>query len=168
MTNPEVQRSEPFKMVGTVRRALWVYAGPFTIGVVLTYICFAMLRQTGQYLWMSLIVLLFIYVFRDLVQWLIGGVRTLELDSEGLTLTRIGNPSPVRVKSEEIAAVFVTKSFDRITVRVMLSGSRVSSTLGIRRYSGPRIRITVEPFDRKEFAEFAERIKNLRRTVPQQ
>ncbi|HTP12273.1 MAG TPA: hypothetical protein VMM37_01545 [Bacteroidota bacterium] len=168
MKNPEEYQSEPFTIVGSVGRALWVYAGPFTIGVVLTYIFFAMFRQSGQYLWLSLIVLLFVYVFWDLVQWLIGGVRTVELDSGGLTVTRVGSTAPVRVRADEITAVYVTKSFDRITVRVMLRGSSVTSTLGIRRYSGPRIRITVEPFDRKEFAEFAERIKNLRRAAPQE
>ncbi len=168
MKNPEEQQSESYRMVGTVGRALWVYAGPFTIGAVLTYILVAMIRQTGQYFWLLLIVLLFIVVFRDLVLWLVRGVRTVELDSKGVTLTRAGNSSPVRVNSDEISAVFVTKSFDRTTVRILLTGSRVTSTLGIRRYSGPHVRLSVEPFDRKEFAEFAERIKNLRRTVPQQ
>jgi hypothetical protein len=154
-------------MVGSVKRALWVYAGPFTIGVVLTYLLVAMLRQTGHYLLLLLLIPLYVYVFWDLVLWLRRGIRAVEMDSTGLSITRAGGQSPVRIDSHQITAVYVSKSLDRITVNILLQGSRVTMFFGFRKYSGPRVRITVEPFDRKEFSEFARRVKDLRRTVQQ-
>jgi hypothetical protein len=168
MTNSTEEYPESFKMVGSVKRALWVYAGPFTIGVVLTYIFVAMLKGTGHYLLLLWLIPLYVYVFWDLVLWLMRGVRAVEMDSTGLSITRAGNQSPVRINSNQITAVYVSRSLDRTTVNILLQGSRVTTFLSFRRYSGPRVRMTVEPFDRKEFSEFTRRVKNLRRTVQQQ
>jgi len=62
-TDPVDEHSGSFRMKGTVKRALWVYAGPFTVGAVLTYIFVAMLRETGHYLLLLWLVPLYVYVF---------------------------------------------------------------------------------------------------------
>jgi hypothetical protein len=155
-------------MEGSVKRVLWVYTGPFVIGVVLTYIFVAMLRGTTHYFLLLLLIPLYVYVFWDMVLWLMRGVRSVELDAGGMIITRARNQIPVRINSDQITAVYVSKSLDRSTVNVLLQGCRVTTVLGFRWYSGPRVRLTVEPFDRQEFSEFARRVSDLRGTTGQQ
>lgn len=168
MTDSTDARSGSLRMVGTVKRALWVYAGPFTIGVVLTYIYVVMVLRTGHLILFLLLIPLYVYAFADLILWLRSGIRIVEMDATGITLYRQSDQTPKRIDTNQITAVHVSRSLDRITVNILLRGASVTTFLGLKRYSGPRIRITVEPFDRKEFADFARRIANFGRTVEKQ
>ena len=165
MTNSREDYTGSFKMEGTVRRALWVYAGPFSIGLVLTYMYAAMALRTGHLLLLWLPLPLYAYVFADLALWLIRGIRRVEIDPSGINLHRTTKHPAIHLDPGQITGVYVSRSLDRTTVNILLRGANVTTFLGFRRYSGPRIRITVEPFDRKEFSEFARRMTSMRRTA---
>ncbi len=168
MTNSTEEYSDSFRMVGTAKRALWVYAGPFCIGLVLTYMYAAMALRTGHLMLLWLPVPLYAYIFADLVLWLVRGVRLVELDPTGINLYRNRKQSPIHVDPNQITGVYVSRSLDRTTVNILLRGASVATFLGFRKYSGPRIRMTIEPFDRKEFSEFARRMTDFRRIAEKQ
>jgi hypothetical protein len=157
--------SDVFRMEGTLNRFLLVYSGAFIIGVVLTYIYVRMLIGTGYLILTILAVPLFAYVFGDLFVWMKRGVRSVEVDSSGLTIHRMNTQSPSRVEADEVTGVYVSKFLDRTTVNIVLRGGTVKRFMGIKRYSGPRIRMTNEPYDRAQFLDFVRRVTTLRRVV---
>jgi len=160
MTQPE-----SFRMEGSLKRYLLVYSGAIVIGVILTYIYVMMLVRTGHLILLILAIPLFAYVFNDLLLWLRKGVRAVELDSSGMTVYRKNAQAPERIKSDQLTGVYVSRFLDRTTVNIVLRGGTVRRFLGIRRYSGPRIRMTNEPYDRAQFPDFIRRVMSLRRIV---
>lgn len=159
---------ESFRMVGSLRRALLVYAPPFFMGLILIYFFLATPLNAGHLLPLLLLIPVYVLAFADLILWLWRGVRIVELDSTGLNLRRVRSLRPMRIDSNQITGVYVTRSLDRTTVHILLRGASMKRFLGINMYSGPRIRMTIEPFDRKEFSEFARRMKDFRRIAEKQ
>jgi hypothetical protein len=155
--------SEVFRMDGTLKRLLLVYSGAFVIGAVLTYIYVIMLVKMGHLILLILAVPLYIYVFSDLFLWMRKGVRSVEIDSSGLIVYRMNAQTPDRLEADQVTGVYVSRFLDRTTINIVLRGGTVKSFLGIKRYSGPRIRMTNEPYDRAQFLEFTRRVTNLRR-----
>jgi hypothetical protein len=163
MTQPET-----LKMEGSLKRYLLIYSGSFVIGAILTYIFATMLMRTGHLIYLLLVLPLFAYVFNDLLLWLRRGVRSVELDASGLTIHQRKAGTATRVQADQITGVYVSRFLDRTTVNIVLKGGTVKTFLGIRRYSGPRIRMTNEPFDRVQFLDFVRRATNLRRVSQSQ
>jgi hypothetical protein len=163
MTQPEI-----LKMEGSLKRYLLIYSGAFVLGAILTYIFAMMLMRTGHLIYLLLVLPLFAYVFNDLVLWLRKGVRSAELDTSGLTIHQRNAAAPTRIEADQITGIYVSRFLDRTTVNIVLKGGTVKTFLGIRRYSGPRIRMTNEPYDRAQFLDFVRRATNLRRVAQTQ
>jgi len=151
-------------MEGSLKRFLTTYAGAFAIGVVLTYLFLTLLIRAGHPVYVLVVLPLFFYVFMDLVVWLNRGVRSIEVTPGGLTARLARQAQSMRVERNEISGVYVSRFLDRTTVTILLRGATVRTLLGMRQYSGPRIRLTNEPFDRREFQEFVRRATKLRQT----
>lgn len=158
MTQPDT-----FKMEGTLKRFLLLYSGAFIIGAFLTYVYVIMLMRIGHMILLILALPLYVYVFSDLLLWVRSGVRSVEVDSSGLTIHRSNDRSPARIQADQITGVYVSRFLDRTTVHIVLRGGTAKVYLGIRLYSGPCIRMTNESFDRAQFLDFVRRVTNLRR-----
>lgn len=153
-------------MEGTPRRYLIAYAGAFLIGVVMTYVYALMLARTGHLVYVIVVVPLFAYVFSDLLIWLRRGVRTVEMDSTGFSVRLVRDQQPTHIDANQVTGVYVSRFLDRTTVNILLRGATVRRFLGIRRYTGPRIRLTNEPFDNAQFRDFLRRVTKLRHPAP--
>jgi hypothetical protein len=153
-----------FRMEGSLRRYLLIYTVPFLIGIVLTYFYATTVITTGHPWFLLLVIPLYAYVFADVFVWIRRGIRSVEMDALGMKVFRSGDPSGTVVEADQMTGVYVSRFLDRTTVNILLRGAAVKRVLGIRRYSGPRIRMTNEPFDRSQFSEFIQKVSKLRRT----
>jgi len=155
---------DTFKMEASLKRFLITYSGAFTIGVVLTFVFANILMKSRHLIFVLVVVPLFAYVFNDLFSWLRRGVRSLEMDSTGLKIHFVRKPEATRIEASDVTAVYSSRFLDRTTVNILLKGATARRFLGIRVYSGPRIRMTNDPFDKSQFHDFVRRITNLRHT----
>ncbi len=162
---PNSTSASTFTMRGTLKKLLPDYLSAFIIGAILTYVYVTLLIRTGHLILLVLAVPLYVYVFSDLFLWLRNGIRAVEVDSLGLTIHRPHDRAPMRIQADQITGVFVSRFLDRTTIMIMLDGGTVKRFMGMKRYSGPRIRITNEPFDRVQFLDFVRRVTNLRRVA---
>jgi hypothetical protein len=160
---PNSTSPKTFTMQSTLKRLLPDYSSAFVIGAILTYIYVILLIRTGHLILLILAVPLYVYIFSDLFIWLRNGIRAVEVDSLGLTIHRPHDRAPVRIQADQITGVFVSRFLDRTTIIIVLDGGTVKRFMGMKRYSGPRIRMTNEPFDRVQFLDFVRRVTNLRR-----
>ena len=160
-----VAQQDTFKMEGTLKRFLMVYSGAFFIGVVLLYIFVIMLIRTEHLILLVYAVPLYAYAFGDLFIWMRNGIRSVVLDSSGLTIARPHDQTPVHVEADQITGVYVSKFIDRTTIHLVLRGGTVRTFLGFRLYSGPNIRITNEPYDKVQFLEFTRQVRTLGRVA---
>jgi len=163
MDEANVVGADKFTMEGALKRFLVTYAGAIAIGIVLTYLYVMMLVRTGHLVMVLLVVPLYAYIFADMVLWMRKGIRSVEVDSSGLTIHRINDGTPARIEADQITGVYVSRFLDRTTVNIVLKGGTVKTFLSIRRYTGPRIRMTNEPYDHNQFVDFVKRVTTLRR-----
>ena len=162
---PNTTQPDTFTMVGTLKRFLLINSGAFVIGAVLTYIYVIMLIRTGHLILLILAVPLYIYTFSDLLLWVRNGVQSIEIDPSGLTILRRNDRTSARIEANQIADVYVSRFLDRTTIQIVLRGCTVKRIMGLKRYSGPHIRMTNEPYDKVQFLEFTRQVKTLRRVA---
>jgi hypothetical protein len=167
MESTAVSESQ-FRMEGSLKRILIVYAGAFFLGLVFLYFYVTIMMRVGNYTTLILVIPLYAYVFRDLVVWMRNGIRIVEIDPGGMSIVRRLQRSQSRIDVHEISAVHVSRMLDRTVVKILLPGSTVGRWLWFNRYKGPRVVITEEPFDKKEFAEFVRRVTDLGHTAQRQ
>ena len=104
------------------------------------------------------ILVLTAYVSVDYWLWLTRGVRAVEVDRQGINIYRGKAMNLTRIAAEQISGINVFKKLPRIIVNIMTGGAE-ERLPGITLFSGPRVRITNDAFNDREFNEFVERIK---------
>lgn len=157
----QVSAAPSFKLESKPRRYRLMMGTVIVLGITSIYFYVDILLKLHNYYTLLFVIPLYGYVFGDLVLWARSGVRSLELDSAGLRIV-LPDPRPVRrVALSEIGSVRISSSLDGKIVHILLHGAKVSKFLWMNFYSGPRFRIPESPFDKKEFAEFIQRITSV-------
>jgi len=128
------------------------------LGLLSIYFYVDILAKVHNYYTLVFVVPLYGYVFGDLFIWVMTGVRSVEMDAAELRLGLPGGRPIRRVGFSEIGSIRVASSLDGKIVHILLHGAKVSKVLWMNFYSGPRIRIPEAPFDKREFAEFIQRV----------
>ncbi len=140
------------------KRYLTIAAAVIILGLTSLYFYIDILLKMQNFYTLILVIPLYGYIFGDLFLWLRTGVRSLEIDSNGLKVTSPNQPAARNISKSEIGSVRVSSTVDGKTVYILLHGATSSKFLWMNFYSGPRVRIPETPFAKHEFAEFIERL----------
>lgn len=102
-----------------------------------------------------------LYVIIDYQYWIHRGVRKIELDAEHLTLWSGRGPAMQQVSRERISAIGVYRKISLVRVVFFLGGGPLKVIPGFTYFTGPRIIITNEYFDTRDFEKFLVELREL-------
>lgn len=104
------------------------------------------------YLLFLLIVLAYICV--DIAVWHKKGIRRVDLDSEGMNIYRGPGMNASRVEFSCVNDINLFHKLSRKIINIMIGGVADKPLPGITIFRGPRIRITSDAFQDKDFKAF--------------
>ena len=96
------------------------------------------------------------YMLIDYLWWIKRGIRVVEVDAGGINLYRGKRLLLTRIEGGQITGVNRFDKLGRVIVNIMLGGA-VTRGPGVTLFSGPRLRITNDNFNNREFEQFVAR-----------
>lgn len=148
-------------MASSPRRTFTITSVVAAVGIISVYFYVNILLELHNYLTLIFVIPLYGYVFGDLLNWYWRGVRNVEIDASGLTVTRSHRQPPMKIRTHEIVSLRLSKNLDGRTVDILLRGATSRKFLWMYFDSGPHVRIPSGPFSGGDFAEFVQRITAL-------
>ena len=138
------------------------YALMFAIGLVLAIVSLnfyvQIIVRLQNYYTMILVIPFYAFLFWESAAWLRRGVRIVEIDPSGLTIHRAGDQGPTRIEMHQMGDVHIGRSLDGTVITILLKGASSRRFLWMTFYSGPRIQIKEQMFDKKNYLELVRRL----------
>jgi hypothetical protein len=144
---------------GSLAEALIVNLGVMIIAAGLLFLLLLVRTIFTLGLFIAGIVVIALYLMIDRLVWERSGIRAVEVDPDGINFYRGRERIIVRVEAGQITGINVFRKLNRKVVNIMLGGSASRVMPGVTMFSGPRIRVTNDLFNDREFDEFIERLK---------
>ncbi|MBS4014907.1 MAG: hypothetical protein KGZ86_00485 [Candidatus Latescibacteria bacterium] len=153
---------EKFQMHASAQSLLTVNISGIIIGIILLLLLLTIRHLYTLGLFIVGIIVIAIYMISDYLIWQKRGIRTIELDANGITLYRGKNKTVQRIDRSQITEINFFKKIKRRIVTIMLGGQVIKPTPGITLFKGNRVRISNDSFNDNEFSIFIEKLKQLK------
>lgn len=99
------------------------------------------------------------YMFIDYIHWNKKGIRRIDLFEDSISFTFGKQQTVEKLSFDEITEIDFFKKLNRDIINFMRGGKVLKPVKGITFFSGPRIRLTDDAFDDKEFDLFKRKLK---------
>lgn len=157
--------NDAFRMIGSRTYQLIVNIAAMICGTILMFILMIARLLFNPFLFIVGIFILFLYLAIDYSIWLNKGIHMIEIDKNGFTVYYGKEMIPSRIDKKQITGINYFKKLNRRIINILLGGITDNTFSGITLFSGPRIRITDEAFNEKEFRVFEKLIYELRQDI---
>jgi hypothetical protein len=101
------------------------------------------------------------YMLVDYLMWHKNGVRSVTVDSQGITLRRGEALISSRIMIEQFNEVNVYHKLNRAQVVIFTGGAPEKAAPGVTLFTGPRVRLTNDAFSDRDFDEFIRTLTEL-------
>ena len=128
------------------------------IGVVLLLFLLS-IEKFYTSIFIVMLLALALYFMIDYLRWRENGIRAIEVDESGINVYRGERKQLSRIEASQIADVNVSQKTSRKVVNIILGGKVHKVLPGITPFNGPRLKVTNDAFDDKDFNTFINRIK---------
>lgn len=154
-----------FRLESKTGRYALLYTVGLVFGVISLYFYVDIILRLKNYYTLVLVIPLYAILFGESTAWLRRGIRIVEIDSSGLTIHRARDQEPTRIEIHQMGDVQIGRSMDGTVVTILLKGASSRRFLWMTFYSGPRIQIKEQMFDKQDFSELVRRITVMKVTL---
>lgn len=99
-----------------------------------------------------------LFMIGDYLIWQQRGIRSIEIDENGITLLRGKRHTPQRIERRMIRDIDICKKLNRRVVTISMGGKPDKTLPGVTTFRGVRTRITDDAFNEHEFTLFIARL----------
>ncbi|MCK4352060.1 hypothetical protein KAW65_01485 [candidate division WOR-3 bacterium] len=162
----EEKQEEIFRMEASASSLLIVnIIGGIVAGGVLLFFLLAIRGLYASLIFIVMLLALALYFIIDYLRWRENGIRVIEIDESGINVYRGEQKQLSRIEASQITDINVFKKINRKVVNIILGGKVHKVLPGVTLFSGPRLRITNDAFEDKDFNTFVDRLKKLKNTI---
>lgn len=157
------QYANTFRMEASSRSLFFTNLGGIIVGAVLLFLLLLLRHLYMFILFVIGVIIIVIYMTVDYIIWQKRGIRVIEIDEKGINLYRSKEKRLTKIEAGHITDINFFSKLNRRVVTILTGGTATKIMPGVTTFPGPRIRITDDSFNDKEFTVFMEKLKQFKR-----
>ncbi|HEY9054583.1 MAG TPA: hypothetical protein VIO60_07165 [Rectinemataceae bacterium] len=150
---------EAFVLCASGKKLALVNLAGLVLGGALLWGIFRRKGSPGAFPWTFCILAL--WLMGDIALWELRGVRSVRVDGEGLEVRRGRKGVPQRIEAERISEICLHQRGPRRSLQILLGSKALRIPGFLTLYPGPKLWLTDDSFDHKEFGILIERLEAL-------